>query len=126
MNIVFTHTVTPSSFFPRTRDTHLPAMPTAWETLQRRQPIEDVEDLKEAVQSGDRSSFRKGIAVLDRNDLETSAWRRVILAPHMDSEDATAWRLMDENGEVLDEPSSGCPASGFSTESVLLDIGTEF
>ena len=49
-------------------------------------------------------------AVLDRND-QNDEWRKVFL--RRDAEDS--WTLHDENGNLLDEPDSGCPGTGFTT-----------
>ena len=36
------------------------------------------------------------------------------------------WRLLTEDGVVIDEPGNGCPAAGFSTEDLLADVGMTY
>ena len=60
-------------------------------------------------------------AVLDRND-QNDEWRKVFL--RRDADDS--WTLHDENGNLLDEPDSGCPGTGFTTASILDDVGLEY
>ena len=49
-------------------------------------------------------------------------WRKVFLLRQADNK----WVLLDEGGAVLDEPDAGCPASGFSKESLLADVGLDY
>ena len=52
-------------------------------------------------------------AVLDRND-QNDEWRKVFLRRDTDDD---SWTLHDENGNLLDEPDSGCPARRASLAS---------
>ena len=61
-------------------------------------------------------------AVLDRND-QNEDWRKVFLRRDADDD---CWTLHDENGNPLDEPDSGCPGTGFTTASILDDVGLEY
>ena len=91
-----------------------------WESIASHQTVHSIAELKNAVQAGEAGD---GFAVLDRNDLETATWRRVVLCT---DGDAQAWHLKDEHGDVIDEPEHGCPAAGFDVDSLLLEIGTEY
>ena len=49
-------------------------MPSLWEKLASGQDVDDVSKLKKAIEEGDANG--EGIAVLDRQNLETTDWRR--------------------------------------------------
>ena len=36
-----------------------------------------------------------------------------------DTNEEVQWRLLTENGEVIDEPDDGCPAASFTTTDLL-------
>ena len=74
--------------------------------------------LKDLVQS---ATVGEVLAVRDRNEHDGN-WRQVFL--HQESEDT--WKLHDDFGETIDEPDDGCPETGFTTESVLSDVGMDF
>ena len=83
--------------------------------------ISTVAQFKEEVEQQSSDAF----AVLDRNDLSSEGWRQVILECN-EKDLQRVWYLKDENGALLDEPEAGCPASGFSEESLINDIGLEY
>jgi hypothetical protein len=60
------------------------------------------------------------IAARDRDSFD-SPWRRVMLQKLA----ANIWLLLDEKGEVLDEPEDSCPSSGFSSETLVAEVGME-
>ena len=62
------------------------------------------------------------LAVLDRNELE-GEWRNARLLRLEDTNEEVHWRLLTEDGVVIDEPGNGCPAAGFSTGDLLADVG---
>ena len=51
------------------------------------------------------------LAVHDRNNHEEE-WRRVRLSYRAAEPEQQRWRLLSEDGAALDEPGSGCPATG--------------
>jgi hypothetical protein len=61
------------------------------------------------------------IAARDRDSFD-SPWRRVMLQKLA----ANIWLLLDEKGEVLDEPEDSCPSSGFSKETLFAEVGMEY
>ena len=61
------------------------------------------------------------VALYDRNE-HGAKWRRIFLVRQSEER----WTLHKEDGVVIDEPDAGCPAEGFSTESVLSDVGMEY
>ena len=61
------------------------------------------------------------IAARDRDSFDTP-WRRVMLQKLS----ANIWLLLDEKGEVLDEPEDSCPSSGFSKETLFAEVGMEY
>ena len=100
-------------------------MASVWATLrvEQRGELKDDLELRSKVTNG---VVGDQLAVLDRHDLSNEVWRKVILErienetfPHL------CWALKSENGELVDEPPD-CPKDGFSEESLLLDIGTEY
>ena len=65
------------------------------------------------------------VVVHDRNS-HAAPWRIVRLLRTDKENKEEAWRLYDKDGVVLHEPDSGCPASGFSTSSLLDDVAMEY
>eukprot|EP00900_Chrysochromulina_parva_P006390 jgi/Chrpa1/15752/Chrysochromulina_OHIO_Genome00026249-RA len=61
------------------------------------------------------------IAARDRDSFDTP-WRRVMLQKLS----ANIWLLLNEKGEVLDEPEDSCPSSGFSKETLFAEVGMEY
>ena len=49
-------------------------------------------------------------------------WRKV----YLQRKEKEQFILLDEYENVLDEPDDGCPASGFSLESLLSDVRLDF
>ena len=80
---------------------------------------EDLKGIITAAKAGDM------LAVLDRNDLE-GEWRNARLLRLEDTTEEVQWRLLTEDGVVIDEPGDGCPAAGFSTEDLLADVGMTY
>ena len=61
------------------------------------------------------------IVVHDRN-VHSEDWRLVRLR-RLNEE---SWQLFDKNGTVIDEPDTGCPVAGFSTESLISDVRMDY
>ena len=80
---------------------------------------EDLKGIITAAKAGDM------LAVLDRNDLE-GEWRNARLLRLEDTTEEVRWRLLTEDGVVIDEPGDGCPAAGFSTDDLLADVGMTY
>ena len=80
---------------------------------------EDLKGIITAAKAGDM------LAVLDRNDLE-GEWRNARLLRLEDTTEEVQWRLLTEDGVVIDEPGNGCPAAGLSTEDLLADVGMTY
>ena len=76
---------------------------------------EDLKGIITAAKAGDM------LAVLDRNELE-GEWRNARLLRLDDTSEEVQWRLLTEDGVVIDEPGNGCPAAGFSTGDLLADV----
>ena len=82
----------------------------------------DIEDPIDAIKAAVLSTeIGDTIALQDRNHHEHH-WRKIYLC-RMEHD---KWRLYDVNHFDLDENEDGCPFSGFSTESILADIGMHF
>ena len=82
----------------------------------------DIEDPIDAIKAAVLSTeIGDTIALQDRNHHEHH-WREIYLC-RMEHD---KWRLSDVNHFDLDENEDGCPFSGFSTESILADIGMHF
>ena len=82
----------------------------------------DIEDPIDAIKAAVLSTeIGDTIALQDRNHHE-HPWRKIYLwrIEH------DKWRLYDENHFGLDDDEDGCPFSGFSTESILADIGMHY
>ena len=60
------------------------------------------------------------VYVYDRQHLNTEEWRACTLEKLQ--ADPAMWRLLSEDGDVLDEPDD-CPAAGFTEVSLLADCG---
>ena len=71
-----------------------------------------------AVEETDTGQF---IACLDVN-AHGAPLRKVWL--HQKEDDL--WVLLDEHGEVLDEPEHGCSSEGFSTDSITADVRLDY
>ena len=80
---------------------------------------EDLKGIITAAKAGDM------LAVLDRNELE-GEWRNARLLRLDDTSEEVQWRLLTEDGVVIDEPGNGCPAAGFSTGDLLADVGMTY
>ena len=79
-------------------------------------PLEALKNVVESAEIGD------SLALVDRNHL-AQPWRKVYLC----QTEKDQWRLFDMNRVGLDEDGDGCPYSaGFSTESILEDIGMHY
>ena len=84
--------------------------------------VSDIEDPIDAIKAAVLSTeIGDTIALQDRNHHEHH-WREIYLC-RMEHD---KWRLSDVNHFDLDENEDGCPFSGFSTESILADIGMHF
>ena len=88
--------------------------------------LTDHKDLKGIIRAASAGDM---LAVLDRNDLVAwlegervapGAMPNARLLRIEDTNEEVQWRLLTENGEVIDEPDDGCPATGFTTTDLLL------
>ena len=79
-------------------------------------PLEALKNVVESAEIGD------SLALVDRNH-HAQPWRKVYLC----QTEKDQWRLFDMNRVGLDEDGDSCPYSaGFSTESILKDIGMHY
>ena len=84
--------------------------------------LHDHEDLKGIISAAKAGDM---LAVLDRNELQ-GEWRKARLLRLEDTNEDQQWRLLTEDGVVIDEPGNGCPAAGFSTGDLLADVGMTY
>ena len=68
--------------------------------------LHDHEDLKGIITAASAGDM---LAVLDRNELE-GEWRKARLLRLEDTTEDQQWRLLTEDGVVINEPGNGCPA----------------
>ena len=84
--------------------------------------VADIADPIEAIKDVVLSAYiGETIALRDRNH-HNSPWRKIYLCKI----EHEKWRLSDVENFGLNEENDGCPFSGFSTESIIDDIGMEY
>ena len=100
-------------------------MPTPWDVLFEKQELATIDVVRDNIKEGCIEG--EEFALLDRYDLGGTTWRKVIVRCQKDSTMGAqpVFTLLDEHGALLHEPPD-CPQDGFSQESLLLDIGTEY